>query len=250
MTEVDSHSMFEPAACLGPTRQLDLEDSNLRIQAMRITQLASSDIQKATRVHDFVKSLPFGCVVAMGHVTASAVLKSGRGDCHTKGILFVALLRSAGVPARLRFVSIPAGFLRGIIDLGASSITHAIGEVFLNGKWIQADTYVVDDLLETQARIRLQQEGLVLGYGIHAHGRRYWSGLQDAHGQFTDEDPPSMPLMDFGLANDPESFYASQPHLVDQNSWVNRAKWSIAASLINRRTRKLRRQKPADTSAA
>ena len=132
---------------------------------MRITQLASTDLRKATLVHDYVKSLPFGCIAASGHQSAGAVLRSGRGDCHTKGTLFVALLRSSGVPARLRFVSLSGAFLRGIIDLGGTSITHAIGEVFLAGKWIQSDTYVADDLLETQALVRLQHESRLLGYG-------------------------------------------------------------------------------------
>ena len=40
---------------LGSTQLLDLDDPKLRIQAMRITQLASSATQKAVFIHDFVK---------------------------------------------------------------------------------------------------------------------------------------------------------------------------------------------------
>ena len=170
------------------------------------------------------------------------MLKSGRGDCHTKGTLFVALLRSSGVPARLRFLSLPNAFLRGILDAGDTNITHAIGEVYLEGKWIQSDTYVADDALEIQALTVLQQEGQSLGYGIHAQGRRYWSGLQDAHGQYTTRDPASLPLIDFCVARDPECFYSGQPFLPDQSSWLNRVKWTSAASLINRRTEQLRKR--------
>jgi Transglutaminase-like superfamily len=234
--------LSEPADCLAQTRLLDLDDSKLRIQAMRITQLASSDAHKAVLIHDYLKSLPFGCVRSHGHVTAGEVLKSGRGDCHTKGTLFVALLRSSGVPARLRFVSLTGAFLRGIIDSGDANITHAIGEVYLEGQWIQSDTYVADDALEIQALSLLAREGRALGYGVHALGSRYWSGLQHAHGQYTIQDPSSLPLVDFGVAHDPESFYAAQPFLPDQTRWLNRAKWTIAASLINRRTQQLRKQ--------
>lgn len=240
--QADPVPLSNPANCLAATRQLDLDDSRLRIQSMRITQLAATDVHKATLVHDYVKSLPFGCITFSGHVTASAVLKGGRGDCHTKGCLFVALLRSAGVPARMRFVSLSGAFLRGIIDVGGASITHAIGEVYLDGRWIQSDTYVADHLLEARALELLGQEGRLLGYGIHAQGQRYWNGLHDAHGQYSEEDPLSSPLVDFGVAHDPESFYLSQPSLADQNSWMNRAKWSIAAGLINRRTNQLRKQ--------
>ena len=236
---------LEPAACLVQTRLLDLDDSKLRIQALRITQLATTDEQKAVLVHDFVKAMPFGCVTSTSHVKAGQVLRSGRGDCHTKGTLFVALLRSAGVPARLRFISLSGAFLRGFLDLGNTSVTHAIGEVFLNGNWIQTDTYVVDELLESQALVRLKAEGQTLGYGIHAGGKSKWNGLQDAHGQYSAQDASSLPLIDFGVAHDPKSFYAAHPRLMDHTSWLTRARWSIAASLINRRTQQLRNVRPA-----
>ena len=42
------------------TRLLDLDDPKLRIQALRITQLAPTDNQKAILIHDFVKAMPFG----------------------------------------------------------------------------------------------------------------------------------------------------------------------------------------------
>lgn len=232
-------SLDDPALWLGNTRLLDLDNSKLRLRAMRITQLAGSDVQKAIRIHDFIKSLPFGCPTFGGHSSAVAVLKSGRGDCHSKGTLFVALLRSANVAARLRFVSLSGAFLRGILDLKDTSITHAIGEVYLQGQWIQTDTYVADDALEKQALALLAQEGQLLGYGVHRQGRRYWSGLYTAHGQYSVEDPASLPLIDFGVSHDPELFYANQP-LLDQSGWMTRAKWSIAARLINRRTRQLR----------
>lgn len=232
--------MDDPALWLGNSRLLDLDNSKLRLQAMRITQLASNDVQKAIRIHDFIKSLPFGCSVSAGHTSPAAVLKSGRGDCHSKGTLFVALLRCSKVAARLRFVSLSGAFLRGILDLKGTSITHAIGEVYLHGQWIQTDTYVADDALEAQALARLTLEGQLLGYGVHRQGRRYWSGLHTAHGQYALEDPSSLPLIDFGVSHDPEQFYANQPRLLDQDSWLTRAKWSIAARLINRRCRQLR----------
>ena len=230
----------DPSLSLGNTRLLDLDNSKLRLQALRITQLAAGDIQKAIGIHDFIKSLPFGCPTTGGHTSAAQVLKSRRGDCHSKGTLFVALLRATGIPARLRFVSLSGAFLRGILDMKENSITHAIGEVYLNGQWAQTDSYVADVELETLALAKLDSEGQLLGYGIHVRGDRYWNGLKNAHGQYASDDPSSLPLIDFGVHHDPELFYATQPRLLDQNSWLTRAKWSIAARLINRRTQQLR----------
>lgn len=229
-----------PAHWLGATRLLDLDDSKVRIQAMRLTQLAETDAQKAVLVHNFIKQMPFGCVARFDHATAGAVLRSNQGDCHTKGTLFVALLRCAGVPARLRFVTLTGAFLHGIIDVGDNPITHAIGEVFVGGRWVQTDTYVTDTELESEAAVLLRAHGRQVGWGIHIDGWRFWDGLQDAHGQFVPSDAASLPLRDWGVAHDPADFYGNQTHPDLGRSWLTRAKWMVAAGVVNRRTQQLR----------
>lgn len=225
-----------------PTRLLDLDDPKLRIQAMRITQLATSETQKAVFIHDHVKSLPFGCVAGSGHVPAAAVLKAGRGDCHTKGTLFVAMLRSVGVPARLRFVTLSSAFLKGIIDVPQDAITHAIGEVYLDGRWLQTDTYVTDSLLETRAVQLLRQQGSSVGYGIHVKGSHFWDGQHSAHARYHESDPASLPLHDWGVAHDPEHFYRDKAHENLQLGGLTRVKWMLAAALVNRRVEQVRTQ--------
>ncbi len=234
-------STDHPQDWVAATRLLDLDDPKLRIQAMRITQLATSETQKAVFVHDFVKSLPFGCVAGFDHVPAGAVLKAGRGDCHTKGTLFVAMLRSVGVAARLRFVTLSSAFLKGIIDV-PDTITHAVAEVYLDGRWVQTDTYVTDTLLETHAMQLLEQQGSQIGYGIHIRGNHFWDGRHAAHAQYTESDAASMPVHDWGVAHDPEHFYGSKDHEALKLGWLTRVKWMLAAALVNRRVEQLRMQ--------
>ena len=222
------------------TQLLDLDDPKLRIQAMRITQLASSATQKAVFIHDFVKSLPFGCVAAFDHVPAAAVLRAGRGDCHTKGTLFVALLRAAGVPARLRFVSLSSKFLAGIIDIPQGNITHAVGEVYLSGRWVQTDTYVTDKQFEMRALRKLNERGLRVGLGIHVNADRNWSGQEASHAQYSEEDPSSLPLRDLGVAHDPKYFYSDRSNQERQLGWTTRLKWMLVAAVVNRRVEKIR----------
>jgi Transglutaminase-like superfamily len=161
-----------------------MQTAKTSVQAGTDASQAAACLGSTVLIHDYIKSLPFGCVAGFGHVPAGQVLRSGRGDCHTKGTLFVALLRSAGLPARLRFVTLPSTFLRGIIDLGQNTITHAIGEVYLQDRWVQTDTYVTDAILEGRALALLQKENSILGYGVHASGKKYWDGQHDAHGQY------------------------------------------------------------------
>lgn len=225
---------------LGGTQLLDLDDPKLRIQAMRITQLASSATQKAVLIHDFVKSLPFGCVAAFDHVPAAAVLRAGRGDCHTKGTLFVALLRAANVPARLRFVTLSSKFLAGIIDIPQESITHAVGEVYLSWRWVQTDTYVTDEQFEMRALLKLNEQGLRVGLGIHVNADRYWSGHKASHAQYSDKDPSSLPLKDLGVAHDPKYFYSDRSNNERQSGWTTRLKWMLVAAVVNHRVGKIR----------
>ena len=237
-----SPSTDRPQDWLTPTRLLDLDDPKLRIQVMRVAQLATSDTQKAILIHDHIKSLPFGCVAGFDHVPAAAVLKAGRGDCHTKGTLFVAMLRSVGVPSRLRFVTLSSAFLKGIIDVSHSTVTHAIGEVFLEGRWVQTDTYVADTPLEANAGVLLKAQGSSLGYGIHVNGSQFWDGRHHAHAQYVQTDPESLPLHDWGVAHDPEDFYRNKAHGELQMGWLTRAKWMLAAALVNRRVEQVRTQ--------
>ena len=240
-TALTETSSEDASQWLGSTQLLDLNDPKLRIQALRITQLASSATQKALLIHDFVKSLPFGCVAAFDHVPAAAVLRVGRGDCHTKGTLFVALLRAAGVPARLHFVSLSSKFLAGIIDVPQENITHAIGEVYLAGRWVQTDTYVTDKQFEMRARNKLVEQGLKLGLGIHVNADQCWCGKKASHAQYSDRDPSSLPLEDLGVAHDPKYFYSDGSKQKRQLGWTTRLKWLLVAAVVNHRVEKIRR---------
>jgi len=238
---------YDPGHWLGATRLLDLDDPKLRIRAMRVTQLAASDTQKAIFLHDFVKSLPFGCVAAFNHVPAAGVLRAGHGDCHTKGTLFVALLRSVGIPARLRFVLLSSSFLKGIIEIPQGQITHAVAEVYLKGRWVQTDTYVPDEPFETQALALLKKRNETIGLGVHIDALRDWDGCQSAHSQYCDEDPASLPMRDLGVAHDPEHFYSDESNEEFQLGWLTRVKWVLAAAVVNRRVDQIRDSEAENT---
>jgi hypothetical protein len=230
----------DPRNWLCATSLLDLEDPKLRIRVLRITQLATSATDKAVRVHNYIKSLPFGCVPASQNLTSGIVLRAGLGDCHTKGTLFVSMLRLVGIPARLRFVMLSSTFLEGIISLPGIPITHAIAEAYLAGQWIQVDTYVTDETFEGHALGLLKAKGNELGFGIHARGQRYWAGKHSAYGQYTHLDPQSLPIHDLGVAHDPEHFYQQNVEAPLKMGWLSRLKWMIAAKVINRRVKAVR----------
>jgi transglutaminase-like putative cysteine protease len=236
----DSSLGESPTRWLRETAQLDRRSSTVRIMAKRVTQLVSGERAKAVAIHDYVKSLPFACVGDFLYTRASDVIKLGMGDCHTKAVLFVALLRAIRIPARMRFVSLPAGFMRGLLDLGQPTVTHAIAEVMLAGRWYQTDTYVMDAALSREARELLRTENTLTGYGIHAQGDQDWNAFDDAHTHYTSADPSSLPLTDWGVAHDPFQFYADPAHDMLRPSFVARIKWQMGVHLLNHRVQKIR----------
>jgi hypothetical protein len=60
------------------------------------------------------------------------------------------------------------------------------------------------------------------------------------HGQDPSLDAAILPVNDWGVPHDPERFYSSLAHPELHMSRLTRAKWMVAARVINRRTRQLR----------
>jgi Transglutaminase-like superfamily len=233
---------LERASWLCETLQLDITSPKVRILASKLTQLLHTDRAKALAIHDHVKSLPFGCNPDFLHAKASDVIRLGYGDCHTKGLLLVALLRAVNVPARLRFVSLPTRFLAGLIDTGAHTMTHAIAEVYLNTRWVQTDTYVVDPELNREARELVLAQGHTTGYGVHVLGDQDWCGQAHARAQCTPADPDSLPVVDWGVAHDLAHFYANEDHAALRRSFMERLKWLLGAKIVNLKIEQIRKR--------
>ena len=89
MTEMSSE---DTGQWLKDSRVLNLEDQKLKIQGMRIKQLACGARQNAVFINDFVKSFPFGCVPAFDQVPDAAVMCADRGCHDTTGFSLLTFL--------------------------------------------------------------------------------------------------------------------------------------------------------------
>jgi Transglutaminase-like superfamily len=247
--DLESSSPEARLMWLRETAQINFTASKLRILSTQITQLQHSDVGKALAIHKHIKSMPFGCVPGFNRVKATDIVQQGYGDCHTKGLLYVALLRAVHIPARLRFVTVSTQFLNGLIETGTQTMVHAVGEAFIDGRWRQNDTYVVDVEYETAARSQLRLEDRILGYGIHAMGDKDWNGVDNAHSQYTLADPDSLPIIDWGSDHDPAHFYADENHAGLRHNFATRVKWTVGASIVNRKVA-LIREREQDRAAS
>lgn len=211
----------EVDSALERTVRIDHDHPSLRAVLAAEVPAGSDARQTAVRLHDFVRDrVRFGFSPRFYDQKASEVLVAGVGYCNTKSLLFVALLRAAGIPARIRYVQIDAAILDGVIDPGTARVDHSLSEVWLDGRWVSTDSYIVDLPLFRAAQARLRQENRVAGYGVHRDGTPGWDGRRDAFVQFVRPQGLAPGERDLGVLRDIDA-------LLDSGAALNRLPWPV-----------------------
>ncbi len=123
-------------------------------------------------IYNFVRDeILFGYNESDG-IPASKVLSDGFGQCNTKGTLFMALLRSCGVPCRVHGFTIDKklqkGAMTGIVyKLAPKNVFHSWVEVFLEGEWYELEAFIIDkEYLENLQKKNSSCTGAFCGYGV------------------------------------------------------------------------------------
>lgn len=221
----------------------DVIDSDHKSIKNKVNELITTSMTKrqaAIAIHNFVRDeIEFGFSRSFYRVSASDVLSSKIGYCIPKGTLFVAMLRAASIPARLHFVEIaseindPFGVPPGYLD-------HAYTEVYLDGKWIKTDSYIVDKKLFMGSKKKLEQENLVIGYGIHGEGSYEWDGINNSFGQYyVNGSFENLGREEFGIFEGYKDFYQNVDGNNELNFVMQTVVWLSIGSL-NRRIRAVR----------
>jgi hypothetical protein len=233
----------DPQRWLGSTRLMDLGDPRLRMRAAALVQLCHTEREKALAVYAYVKRLPFHRPFKMGPRTARDVLDTGWGDGPDKATLMIALLRLAGVPARMRVVVMRGEIMRGLVDrLGV--INRPFVEMWIAGAWQSTDTYIFDADYMACARQALRASGAAWGYGVHVESPMLWTG----HGSTSMSPlPPGsdpMVLQDLGLFHDPQHCMASQAFRARHVGFVRYLRWNLLVPGMRRAVERIRRWVP------
>lgn len=118
----------EFASALAPTPFLQSSHPRVLTQVQQILG-SERDAQRATQrlldwTYNTVEKAP-----TVSLPTALEVLDSRKGDCNEHAVLFTALARAAGIPARVA---------AGVVYLDGAFYYHAWSEVWL-GQWVAAD---------------------------------------------------------------------------------------------------------------
>lgn len=232
-------STDDPALWLGSSPLLDLEDPKLRLRAQSLTQLCKTEREKALAVYGFVKRIPFAKPFKMRLHTAREVIEAGRGDAPDKATVLVALLRLAGLPARIRYVMLRGEILRGLTT-SMTSAARPLVEAWVGGRWARTDTYIFDAAYMAAARARLREQGWEWGYGIHVNGQTLWDGTASSFvgGMPTETDP--MVVQELGVFCDPLEFVSSRTYTDNHPRLARALHWNVLSPVMERAIRDLR----------
>lgn len=217
---------------------MDLEDPKLRLRVRALTQLAKNDREKALAVYGYVKRQPLARRFRTRLATAREVYDAGRGDAPEKATLLVAMLRIAGIPARIRYVVLSGEILRGIAP-GLRKAGRPLVEMWIAGRWLRTDTFIFDAACMAAARQRLRDRRWEWGYGIHVNGHMLWNGSEDAFLGGVPTECDLMVVRDLGVFDDPAGYRRSRDWRA-QYPRLRRWYWNLVAPLVDRSYRGLR----------
>ncbi|MBI3146975.1 MAG: transglutaminase family protein [Betaproteobacteria bacterium] len=175
------------------------------------------------------------------NLPASRVLQDGYGQCNTKAVLLMALLRAAGIPCRLHGATIHKRLQKGVVSglfyvLAPENILHTWVEVKGEVGWVALEGVILDQpYLDGVRRIAPAGARCMLGYAVGTDQwpapAIEWRGTDTAIQQ-------TGVNQDFGVFEDPDAFYSRHgSNLSGFKAWLFR---HVVRHLMNRKVAKIR----------
>lgn len=133
---------------LGATPFVQSDDPRIRRLARETAPEGTDAVAAATAirrwVYDYLEKVPVASVP-----NALQALADGKGDCNEHAVLFAALARAAGLPARI---------VAGMVYTGGVFLYHAWNEVWLGDGWVSVDA-TFDQMPADATHIKLVEGG-------------------------------------------------------------------------------------------
>lgn len=169
-----------------------------------------SEREKILQIYNYVRDeISFG-YNQTDHIPASIIMQDGYGQCNTKGILFMSLLRALDIPCRLHGFTIDKALQKGAMrswyyKLAPQEIIHSWVEVWYNERWLNIEGFILDIRYLTKLQQKFERHtGSFCGYGAATNN------LQDPAIHWQESDTYIQKegiVQDFGIFNDPDSFF-------------------------------------------
>jgi len=198
--------------------------------------------EKILSIYNYVRdSIAFGYNRA-DNIPASQVLKDGYGQCNTKGVLFMALLRAVGVPCRIHGFTVDKKMQKGAIkglyyQLSPKELLHSWVEIYYQNKWINLEGFILDVSYLNKLQNKFKEcSGSFCGYGVATDNFQnpsiYWN-QQDTYIQ------KEGVVQNFGVYDSPDEFFAH--HHQDLGKCKEFIYRNVVRHLMNRNIHKIRK---------
>lgn len=220
--------MEQQASYLEPSQLLDYNHPDIQQLVMSKgwdTPKVEADLIR--EVYTFVRDeIAYGYTRSF-YLPASQILSKGYGNCITKSILLMALLRAVGRPCRFHAMTISKAIFRGLLPSFLYKLVnkypyHAWVDVKFNNKWISMEGHTIDKpyLMKLQEKFP-DYMGSFYGYGMAVlHFKNTDNRWDDdriyAHNQAIEED--------LGLFDTPDAFFAKYPN---SQSYTHSFRYSV-----------------------
>lgn len=232
-----------PEPWLGDALGVELDASGLRGLAQGMTRDCADPAAAARILFQHVAQLPYAVSDREGRCNPRLLSLMGEGDAHFKATLLVHLLRLLGIPARMRWVQLPSALItRGFWDFvrhTGQAFVYPLTEVFLEGRWLCTDAYILDAPLLEVVQLQLDQRGWPCGFLAHRSGVAVWDAHSDAFQRFVADDPQAMQVQDLGCAHSEPDFARRSPQYFTPSPVLQQA-YASQAVLMTQELNRLR----------
>ncbi|MBP2621562.1 transglutaminase [Streptococcus panodentis] len=200
-----------------------------------------AEFDRLKAIYDFVRNdILFGYNESDG-IPASKILSDGFGQCNTKGILFMALLRGCGIPCRMHGFTIDKqlqkGAMTGFVYRNApQEILHSWVEVYFEEIWYELEGFILDDgYLKRLQNTFPDCRGAFCGYGA---ATAYFQHPKVAFNRSNTYIQSEGIVQDLGAYPSPDEFFLRhRQELSAVKEWLY---CHLGRHLMNRNIRKIR----------
>lgn len=229
---------------LKETKLLDYNNENIQNLIKNRNWESLDNYHKIEKIYNFVRDeIDFGYNVR-DDIPASKILLEGFGQCNTKGILFMALLRAVSIPCRIHGFtinkSLQKGAMTGIVyKLAPKDVIHSWIEVLYEDKWYELEGFILDKkyLNKLQKKFRNCKNDFC-GYGVATKNFENPSINWNKNNTYIQKEGINK---DFGIYSDPDSFF--KKHHQNVSHLKEFMYKNIGRHIMNKNVRKIRDSK-------
>lgn len=182
--------------------------------------------EQILEIYNFVRDeIKFGYNIDDA-IKASSILNDGYGQCNTKGILFMALLRAVGIPCRIHGFTIDKALQKGamtgiVYNLAPKNIVHSWVEVYFEGKWYNMEGFILDMAYLRSLQAKFSDcSGSFCGYGAATKDFMNPEVNWNKNDTYIQKEGINQ---DFGVFNSPDEFFSKHnQNLTPLKKWFFR----------------------------